>query len=134
MKTIQILITSFIFLFCLSCSSDSDSGQLNAKPQGLCANVTGITGIYWEFAHSIPAPLAQVPVIKNPGGQFIHSLQPLIGFTYPTGFSAFEVTDAQTATLGVNLVRNDNAVVFRWIPNTQAAGQVSATSIIANEI
>ncbi|RIV73127.1 hypothetical protein [Flagellimonas aequoris] len=134
MKTIQTLIATCIFLFCLGCSSDSDNGKLSAEPQGLCANVSGITGIYWEFAHSIPAPLAQVPVIKNPGGQFIHSLQPLIGFTYPKGFTAFEVTDAQTATLGVNLVRDDNMVVFRWIPNTQAAGQVSATSIIANEI
>ncbi|WP_418499234.1 hypothetical protein [Flagellimonas sp.] len=32
------------------------------------------------------------------------------------------------------LVRNDDAVVFRWIPNTQLNGQVSATAIIANEI
>ncbi|SFB74583.1 hypothetical protein SAMN04487891_10210 [Flagellimonas taeanensis] len=136
MKRIPTLFVSTIILCLFGCSSDSDSnnGLANAEPQGLCENATGLTGIYWEFAHSIPAPLTQVPTVNNPGGQFVHSLHPLLGFVYPQGFSAFEITDAQTGTLGVNLVRNDDAVVFRWIPNTQLNGQVSATTIIANEI
>ena len=53
---------------------------------------------------------------------------------YHGAFADRPITDAQTGTLGVNLVRNDNGVVFRWIPNTQLQGQVSARSIIANEI
>lgn len=138
MKTIPITRAVALLLLISSCSSDSDSDPgrelTEANPQGICQNISGLTGIYWEFAHSIPAPLSRVPIIENPGGQFVHSLHPLLGFTYPQGFSAFEVTNAQTGTLGVNLVRNDNNVVFRWIPNTQANGQVSATAIIANEI
>ncbi|WP_127137069.1 hypothetical protein [Flagellimonas oceanensis] len=129
--------TILLFLgitFLSGCSSDSGNEPGTPEPQGLCQNINGLTGIYWEFAHSIPAPLSQVPTINNPGGQFVHSQHPLIGFIYPQGFSAIEITDAQTATLGVNLVRNDDAVVFRWIPNTQLPGQVTARAIIANEI
>src|SRR5690554_1015483 len=91
MKHIPTLFVSTIILCLIGCSSDSDSdnGLANAEPQGLCENISGITGIYWEFAHSIPAPLSQVPTINNPGGQFVHSLHPLLGFVYPQGFSAF---------------------------------------------
>ena len=126
-----------IFLTVLfSCSSDDGDGNNNIQGVNsqICANSTGPEAIYWDFAHSIPAPLNSVPVISNPGQQFVHSLHPLIGFTIPQGFSAFEITDAQTGTLGVNVLRNDNNVVFRYIPNTQVAGQVSSTAIIANEI
>src|SRR5690606_28130453 len=108
MKTIHTLWILPALFILSACSSDTDDPQGLPDPQGLCANVGGVTGIYWEFAHSIPAPQAQVPIIQNPGGQFVHSQHPLIGFTYPQGFTAFEVTNAQTATLGVNLIRNDN--------------------------
>lgn len=117
-----------------SCSSDSEDENLQAVNSQICNNIQGPTAIYWDFAHSIPAPLNEVPLIRNPGQQFIHSSLPLLGFTIPQGFTAFEVTDSQTGTLGVNVIRDDNAVVFRWIPNTQVGGQVSATAIIANEI
>lgn len=119
-----------------SCSKDdSQEGEsLRAARSQFCGNVEGPTAIYWDFAHSVPAPLTTVPVLKNPGQQFIHPQLPLLGFTIPQGFSATAITDAATGTYGVNVVRNDNAVVFRWIPNTQTFGQVSATAIIAGEI
>lgn len=134
MRTLRPLLAFLLSLLIVNCSSDSENEPTQVKAQGLCVNASGITGMYWEFAHSIPPPLSEVPVITNPGGQFIHSLQPLLGFTYPQGFTAFEVTDAQTATIGVNLVRNDQQVVYRWIPNTQVSGEVPARTIIANEI
>lgn len=137
-KTImKKIITPFLLvLFLYACSSD-DGGQNSNIAQAqskICSNVQGPTAIYWDFAHSIPAPLSQVPIIKDPGQQFVHSLYPALGLTIPKGFTAYEVTDYQTATIGVNVVRNDNLVVFRWVPNTQVPGQVSSTTILANEI
>lgn len=134
MKTLPSFWAVLAISLFIGCSSDSGEGAGVPEPQGLCPNATGPTGIYWEFAHSIPAPLTQVPVINNPGGQFVHSQHPLIGFIYPQGFTAFELTDPATGTLGVNLLRNDNQVVFRYIPNTQASGQIPATAILAGEI
>ena len=134
MKTFQTLLALMAVSIFVGCSSDSGEGNGIPDPQGLCPNATGLTGIYWEFAHSIPAPLTRVPMVNNPGGQFVHSQHPLIGFIYPQGFTAFELTEPATGTLGVNLLRNDNQVVFRYIPSTQASGQIPATAILANEI
>lgn len=130
-KIFSLLLTLLVF----GCSKD-DAGTaiVQGANSQICANVNGPSAIYWDFAHSIPAPLTEVPLIANPGQQFVHSQMPLLGFVIPQGFTAFEITEPQTATLGVNVIRNDNAVVFRYIPNTQAPGQVSATAIIANEI
>lgn len=131
----KYITLSMLLLFLSACSSDS-GGQKDLKQvqSQICSNVVGPTAMYWDFAHSLPIPLTEVPTIKNPGQQFIHSLSPLLGFTIPKGFTAYEVTDYQTATIGVNVVRDDNAVVFRWIPNTQTVGQISSTDIIASEI
>lgn len=130
-------IINFLFLLLIlnACSKNEDGpDNINRTQSQICDDIRGPEAIYWDFAHSIPASLSQVPVIKNPGQQFIHSVSPLLGFTIPTGFTAFEITDAQTATIGVDVIRNDDAVVFRYIPNTQTVGQVSSTSIIANQI
>ena len=130
----KITTLSLLLLFSACSSNDSVQNNIEQAQSKICSNVQGPTAIYWDFAHSIPIPFSQVPLIKNPGQQFVHSLSPLLGFTIPKGFTAYEVTDYQTATIGVNVVRDDNAVVFRWIPNTQIPGQVSSTTLIANEI
>ena len=140
MKTTTLVAIASFTLILFSCSNDGEggNGNNNSVLQGfnsqVCANVQGPSAAYWDFSHSIPLPLTQIPVVKNPGQQFVHSQFPLLGFVMPQGFSANEVTDPLTGTIGVNVVRNDNNVVFRWVPNTQVAGQVSATNIIANEI
>lgn len=140
MRKITLLTIALLSLIYFSCSKDNEGGggNNNSVLQGfnsqVCANVQGPSAAYWDFAHSIPLPLTEIPLVKNPGQQFIHSQFPLLGFVMPQGFRAEEVTDPLTGTIGVNVLRNDNNVVFRWVPNTQAAGQVSATTIIANEI
>ena len=129
------IITLLLLLLISACSSKNGTqNDIKQAQSKICSNVQGAAALYWDFAHSLPIPLTEVPLIKNPGQQFVHSLSPLLGFTIPKGFTAYEVTDVQTATIGVNVVRDDNAVVFRWIPNTQTVGQVSSTTLIANEI
>lgn len=136
MKNKFLYAGAALFFLLFSCSKQDDDANQQAQQftSQLCENVNGYEAMYWDFAHSLPAPLSEIPILKNPGMQFIHSQQPLIGFIIPQGFSAFEITEPQTATLGVNVVRNDQNVVFRYIPNTQHIGQIAATSLIANEI
>lgn len=126
-----------LVLLVSSCSSDDSSDPVN-ELQGInsqiCANVQGPTAAYWDYSHALPIPLTQVPIVQNPGQQFIHSRHPLIGFVVPQGYTATEVTNLQTSTLGVNVLRNDNAVVWRYVPITSVAGQVAINSIMANEI
>lgn len=135
MKTIKPFFLFSILIISISCSKDDSSiDDIQAVNSQICNNVSGATALYWDFSHGLPTSITQVPLLKNPGQQFIHSQLPLLGFTIPQGFSAFELADPISATFGVNVVRNDNNVVYRWIPNTRNFGTVSTTTIIANEI
>ncbi len=135
MKFSNFLKLMLVLILAMSCSSDDGNNNQNiANRSSSCNNVIGYTGLYWDFANARPTGLSQVPVIQNPGQQFIHSQLPLLGFVIPQGFTAFEITEPQTATLGVNVLRNDNQVLFRWIPSSSVFQQVASQSVIANEI
>lgn len=132
-KTLKLFV--FVVMV-VSCSSDDGENNQNiANRESSCINAIGYTGLYWDFANAKPTGLSQVPIIENPGQQFIHSLQPLLGFTLPQGFTAFELNDPQSQTIGVNVFRNDNEVLFRWIPTSSVIGQqIPSQDFIANEI
>ena len=135
MKTFKTIICLLLLtLFC--CSKDDNGNSQNiANRASSCETILGYKGLYWDFANGLPTGLSQVPVIQNPGQQFIHSQIPLLGFILPQGFTGFEVTDPQTQTLGVNVFRDDNAVLFRWVPTSTIFQQaIASQSVIANEI
>lgn len=131
MKTITA-ITLVLCSFLLSCSTDDSVSQEQQQQNAIAnrtsttctnttgvlnQNVTGYTGLYWDTANGDNTAiglLGQVPVIQNPGGQFIHSQQPILGFTLPQGFSAFESTGS--GVIGADVIRDDNQVVYRWVP------------------
>ncbi len=137
MKLLKYFNVLLILFFIFSCSKDDDNSQNQNIDNRVssCENVLGYTGLYWDFANAKPTGLSQVPVLNNPGQQFIHSQIPLLGFIIPQGFTAFEVTDPQTQTLGVNVFRDDNQVLFRWVPSSTIFNQaIPSQSVIANEI
>src|SRR5690606_25054586 len=137
MKTIHIFGLLFTAVLIISCSKDAEnenSIESSALKSQICQNVTGPAAAYWDYAHQLPIPITEVPLIKNPGQRFVHSQSPLIGVTVPQGYNATEVTNFQTGTMGVNVQRNDNAVVWRYVPISRQAGQVPINDIMAFEI
>lgn len=127
----------FIISFSLfwSCSSDDDgTNNLQSIQSQICTNIQGPTAAFWDSANGIPPPLTQIPILDNPGQIYIHSFQPLLNFTLPQGFTAFEVSPGQGGTVGVNIIRNDNAVVYRWVPNIPGSAQLTADNILSSEI
>ncbi len=136
MKTFKYIILLAIVSFLFACSSNDDgtSQQLNQFQSGICLNITGPTAVYWDGSHNQPTPLSQIPTIANPGQQFIHSQYPALGFTMPQGYIAQEITDQQTGTIGVNVFRTDNNVVWRYIPSSPAIGQISISDVVNFEI
>ena len=134
-KFFTIALSALLIYSCGKEDNESGPNLNNLESRASsCLNVQGLTGLYWDFANALPTGLDQPALIQNPGQQFVHSQLPLLGFTMPQGFSAFEITDPQTAAIGVNVLRNDNAVVFRWIPNSFVLNQIPSQTIIANEI
>lgn len=134
MNSHSILLAFISLSFLLSCSSDDndndDVNTLNNFSSTLCTNISGPTAGYWDSVHGLPLPLTEVPTIANPGGQFIHSQYPALGFQMPQGYNGFE----NQIGLGVNMVRNDNQVVWRYVPGLTAPTQVPVTDLLTDEI
>jgi len=136
MKSIKIYILLSLITFVFSCSSDdraSNDNIENFKSQ-LCNNVVGPTAAYWDNAHGILPPLTQLPILKATSGQFIHSQHPYLGFPVPQGYTATEANNPQTSPLGVDVIRNDNAAVWRYVPLATYPTNFSANDVIATEI
>ena len=133
MKTynyLKILFLVSLFVSCSSDSNDNNSNNLNNFNSALCNNVTGPTAAYWDNAHGLPIPLTRIPTIANPGQQFIHSQYPALGFTMPAGYSGFENQQG----IGVNVLRNDNQVLWRYVPGLTALSQIDILDIVAAEV
>ena len=133
MKTLNYLKLGFLIILLSACSSDSNNNNannLNNFTSQLCDNVSGPTAAYWDNAHGLPLPLTQIPTLANPGQQFIHSQYPALGFTMPQGYTAAEAQ----AGLGVNVLRNDNQVIWRYVPGLSSLSQVNILDIVAAEV
>lgn len=137
MKTIQsIFLCSLLLLVACNKDDDGDTQQdqfANFQSQ-LCPNVTGPTALFWDYANGLPVPLTQIPTVVNPGDYFIHSAYPQLGFQLPQGYTAFEISVNQPPTVGVNVVRNDNNVVWRYVPINSLNGEVAVNDAVANEV
>lgn len=140
MKLIQNPYLLLLIVITISCSSDNvddENNLANYTPKINCTSntVVGPTAAYWDYGNSVPPPLTQLPILANPGTQFIHSQHPYLGLTIPQGYTATEDLDQFTAPLGVNVIRNgNNAVLWRYVPLSTYPLNFSVDDIIAREI
>ena len=136
MKLFKALILIALLPLLNSCSKDdnNDNNQIQNFQSSICNNISGAQAVYWDYSHGLAVPLTQIPAIVNPGGYFIHGQYPALGFQMPAGFTGQEVYIPQTQTIGVNVIRNDNNVVWRYVPSSTFAGQVGINDILASEI
>lgn len=139
MKKLSITLFALVAVLLSSCSSEDPGASNNlaflaGRASNVCSNITGPAGAYYDLGHGIPVPLPEVPLVANPGRQFIHSQLPYLGFVMPQGFTAFEITDPATRTIGVNVFRNDNNVLWRYVPTSSVFGRISPNQVVANEI
>ncbi|MAO09198.1 MAG: hypothetical protein CL596_10850 [Alteromonas sp.] len=137
MRNLYLFIWLLLGLFNSSCNKDDNNNSqdsTNNFNSQICNTISGASAVYWDYAHGLPTGLTQIPTISNPGGQFIHSQYPGLGFTYPAGYTATEILIPEVQALGVNVLRNDNNALWRYIPSITLQGNVGVNSIIASEI
>ncbi len=132
MKPINFLKFALVIFFFTSCNKDSnnDPNDLRNFTSQICENITGPTAAFWDSSHGLPLPLTSIPTLSNPGQQFIHSQYPALGFTMPQGYTASEDQNG----LGVNVIRNDNQAVWRYVPGLTGSGEIAILDIVAAEI
>ena len=137
MKSFKYILILAAISLVFACSKDDDNDkeqELQQYNSQICAGLAGSEAIYWDSSHGLMTSLAQIPTIANPGQQFIHSQYPALGFIMPQGYSAQEITDQQTGTIGVNVFRTDNNVVWRYIPSSPLQGEIPINDVIAFEL
>ena len=131
-KLFPILVLLFTFA---SCNNDEEVGpDLNNVASQLCNNIRGAEGLYWDMSNGVPRtdlPNFMPPTVKQFGGSFLHPDYPPMSFEYPAGYTTEMLRGQQTA--GVNLIRQDNQVVWRWL-TTWANGFPSARQLKQQEI
>lgn len=122
MKSLKLYLLLAIFITLAACSSenDNDNNFANAVSKQGCLNVIGPTAVYWDYAHSIPAPFTRIPMIQNPSGRFNHqAVFTNINISIPQGYTASQVL-TQNQTYGVDLRRSNNdsqnKVLWRYYP------------------
>lgn len=99
-----------------------NSGLLGAGATSqLCSNITGPLAIQYDVQNGvITTALTTIPIISTVGGNYIHPSSPLLGFIYPPGWTPVTIQDQQS--FGVNLIRDDQQAIWRWISAQVTAG------------
>ena len=123
----------------MSCSKDDNvinpTNTLTGVNAQICPNINGVEGLYWDISNGVPRGdiPGGIPVIRNPGGTFIHSAYPPLGFTYPAGYTPTEISQGATQSIGVNLFRNDNRALWRY-QNSTFFGNTNANQVLGVEM
>jgi hypothetical protein len=132
-NTLALLVLLFAFV---SCNNEEEQlgPNINNVASQLCNNIQGAEGLYWDLSNGLPRtdlPGFMPPTVKQFGGSFLHPDFPPMSFEFPAGYSTETLRGQQTA--GVNLVRQDQQVVWRWL-TTLANGFPSARQLRQEEI
>lgn len=130
------LFPLFLMLFSFaSCNNDDEvTPDLSNRTAINGGTIRGATGLYWDISTGIPRtdlPGFMPPSVKQAGGSFLHRDWPSLSFEYPAGYRTVEIRGPQTA--GVDLMRQDNQVIWRWLTTT-VNGFPSARQLREEEI
>ncbi|GGD24660.1 hypothetical protein [Hyunsoonleella pacifica] len=145
MKAFKLYSFLAIIILLSSCSSNDDNDNNNANSlagfttRDNCPELPiGPTSAYWEYAKGNPIPLNQLPVLQNPQAAFsyAHSNRnlPPLTLTPPQGYQAIDYINPNTNPFGVNMIRNDGAVVWRYVPISTYPVNFSDSNILDTEV
>lgn len=131
----KLLSLLLLILTLASCNNDDEvTPDLSNRTAINGGTIRGATGLYWDISTGIPRtdlPGFMPPSVRQAGGVFAHRDWPSLSFEYPAGYRTEEIRGPQTA--GVDLMRQDNQVIWRWLTTT-VNGFPSARQLRQQEI
>ena len=133
-KSFTLIILIIFFAACNNGEDEQVNPDINNIISQNCSNVRGAEGLYWDLSNGIPRtdlPGFVPPTVSVAGGAFLHPDFPPLSFEFPAGYATETLRGPSTA--GVNLVRQDNQVIWRWLTTT-ANGFPSARALRQEEI
>ena len=106
---------------------DGGDGNVQQAPSFLCPGITGMEAIAWDLYNGVVRTDPVLPPAPPAGPGYQHPEFLFLSFFYPAGYSEF-TTNLGIHELGVNIVRDDNQVVWRHY-DKNVPGVVSAAAI-----
>lgn len=148
MKHLKSYFSLFLItLYLVSCSTENDSDSNNdqnglANFQTTCSDgnpntpnnqLNGPTGAYWEYTKTGIIPLNRAPLLQNPQLlPFPHSSSSL-SITLPQNYTGMESRPLITNgafPLGIDVNRNDNAVIWDYVRSSTYPANFSVNDIM----
>lgn len=106
---------------------DATGGSAQVANSFICPGLTGGEALAWDIYNGVLRTDPVLPPAVPAGPSYGHPRAPLLGFSYPPGYTPF-TTDFGIQEFGVDLVRDDNLVVWREYYRN-VFGNVSAAAI-----
>lgn len=110
MRTLVPLVSLLVMA---ACTERDEVGVPISRTTPLCDGLVGIDAIGWEYYNGVPVTDPIFPPPVPVGAVYGHSAFPLLGFMHDPGWTAFEIDTYDTQ--GVDLVRNDNRAIWRYV-------------------
>jgi len=110
---------------------DDPVEEATARESELCDGLVGMQGIAWDLYAGV---LVTDPVLPPPapvGGVFSHPDLPLLGFSYPDGWTPEALRGS--GVVGVNLLRDDDTAIWRYV-SAPANGPLAVETVVDTEI
>ncbi|MFB6318428.1 hypothetical protein [Saccharicrinis sp. FJH54] len=127
---------SILLLAFWGCKKPQSEQEAFKSVKSTCEDITGVKGLYWDLANGVARGdiPGGVPVIANPDPNiFIYTEWPLLSVQFPVGYRADKLGDGNPSLIGVDVIRNDNMVVWRYYNNI-FSGQLTTTDVLRAEI
>lgn len=127
--------SALALLLCIGCGGGEEETPVGAAPErqsSLCADLSGNEGLAWDIYNgTVVADPSLPPPFPVGGGTYSHSTLPLLGFSFPGGWAAFE--DPTVGVVGVDLIRDDERAAWRYRAGT-VNGFAQADSVLGGEL
>lgn len=107
----------------------------NTATSQLCANVTGLEAVYWDFSNGVPRGDLPSTAFTIPSDFTVNFAHPTIlsfFFWHPATWTIEDVIADNLGSYGANLVRNDNQAVWRHV--TTNVSNTSAATLLQSEV
>ncbi|MFC0875282.1 hypothetical protein ACE01N_01740 [Saccharicrinis sp. FJH2] len=133
LKHIGLFILIGMLFSCKKQQSELDAFK---SVKSTCEDITGVKGLYWDLSNGVARGdiPGGVPVIENPDpNRFTYTEWPLLSVEFPVGYRAEKLGDGNPNLIGVDVIRNDNLVVWRYY-NDIFSGQLTTTDVLRAEI
>ena len=145
MKNACAWIGAALGLLVSACGDDGGQQPSASASSQICAEVSGLEAVYWDFINGVPrgdlpSTAFMIPFEIDPAqSPYSNSTSLLLGFIVPQGWTASDGADVSGFAIpgtvaAADLIRAGDQAVWRYMFNAQLTGGFTSAGILDSEI